>query len=213
MPVALITGITGQDGSYLAEFLLTKGYQVVGMTRHTSTGDFSRIEHIRDKLVLAEADLQDQGSLLNVFDKYRPDEIYNLGGQSNTQLSWTQPLLTSNSTALGVARLLECMRQVTPKARFYQASTSEMFGEAPYSPQHEYTPFNPRNPYGVAKVYGHNLTITYRKHFGLFALSGILYNHESPRRGLEFVSRKITNSAVQIKLGLLDKLPLGNLDA
>lgn len=213
MPVALITGITGQDGSYLAEFLLAKGYQVVGITRHTSSGDFSRIEHIRDKLVLAEADLQDQGSLLNVFDTHRPDEIYNLGGQSNTQLSWTQTLLTANSTALGVARLLECMRQITPKARFYQASTSEMFGEAPYSPQHENTPFNPRNPYGVAKVYGHNLTLNYRKHFGLFALSGILYNHESPRRGLEFVSRKITNGAAQIKLGLLDKLSLGNIDA
>ena len=213
MSTALITGITGQDGSYLAEFLLSKGYRVVGLTRHTTTGDFSRIQHIRDQITLAQADLHDQGSLLSVLNTYKPDEIYNLGGQSNTQLSWSQTVLTAEATAIGVARLLECMHQVVPNARFYQASTSEMFGDAPYSPQNERTPFNPRNPYGISKVYGHFMTVNYRQHFGLYAVSGILYNHESPRRGLEFVTRKITHGAAQIKLGLADKLVLGSLDA
>jgi len=213
MSTALITGITGQDGSYLAEFLLSKSYRVVGLTRHTTTGDFSRIQHIRDQITLAQADLHDQGSLLSVLNTYKPDEIYNLGGQSNTQLSWSQTVLTAEATAIGVARLLECMHQVVPNARFYQASTSEMFGDAPYSPQNERTPFNPRNPYGISKVYGHFMTVNYRQHFGLYAVSGILYNHESPRRGLEFVTRKITHGAAQIKLGLADKLVLGSLDA
>ncbi len=213
MPVALITGITGQDGSYLAEFLLTKGYQIIGLTRHTTTGDYSRIQHIQNQISLVQADLHDQGSLMAVFDSYHPDEIYNLGGQSNTQLSWSQTVLTANSTAMGVARLLECMKQMTPKARFYQASTSEMFGEASCSPQNELTTFNPRNPYGTAKVYGHFLTVNYRKHFGLFTVSGILFNHESPRRSSEFVTRKITQAAARIKLGEQDQLRLGNLDA
>ncbi len=213
MLTALITGITGQDGSYLAEFLLNKGYTVIGMTRHSTTGDFSRIQHIQEKLTLAQADLHDQGSLLSMLYTYRPDEIYNLGGQSNTQLSWSQGVLTAEATASGVARLLECMHQVTPHARFYQASTSEMFGNAPYSPQNELTPFNPRNPYGIAKVYGHFMTGSYRTHFNLFTVSGILYNHESPRRGFEFVTRKISHGVAQIKLGMADKLILGDLDA
>ena len=213
MPIALITGITGQDGSYLAEFLLEKGYYVVGMTRRTTSRDFSLSSHIQDQLTIVQADLHDQGSLYEIFDAYRPDEIYNLGGQSNVQASWSQAVLTGDSTGLGVARLLECMRQVTPQARFYQASTSEMFGLAPHSPQNEKTPFNPRNPYGVAKVYGHLITGNYRRQYGLFAVSGILYNHESPRRGLDFVTRKITHTAAQIKLGQLDTLALGNLDA
>jgi len=213
MPVALITGITGQDGSYLAEFLLSKQYQVIGMSRRTSSSDYTRIHHIQDKLTIVQADLHDQGSLYNIFETYRPDEVYNLAGQSNVQLSWSQSVLTGDSTALGVTRLLECIRQVTPKARFYQASTSEMFGEARQSPQNEKTPFNPRNPYGVAKVYAHLITANYRRHFGLFAASGILFNHESPRRGLKFVTRKITHTAAQIKLGLAQKLALGNLDA
>ena len=213
MSTALITGITGQDGSYLAEFLLSKSYRVVGLTRHTTTGDFSRIQHIRDQITLAQADLHDQGSLLWVLSTYKPDEIYNLGGQSNTQLSWSQTVLTAEATAIGVTRLLECMNQVVPNARFYQASTSEMFGDVSYCPQNERTPFNPRNPYGISKVYGHFMTVNYRQHFGLYAVSGILYNHESPRRGLEFVTRKITHGAAQIKLGLADKLVLGSLDA
>ncbi len=213
MPVALITGITGQDGSYLAEFLLTRGYRVIGLTRHTTTGDYNRIQHIQDQITLVQADLHDMGSLSTVFESYKPDEIYNLGGQSNTQLSWSQTVLTANSTALGVARLLECMKQITPKARFYQASTSEMFGEAPFSPQNEQTPLNPRNPYGVSKVYGHHITGNYRKHYELFAVSGILFNHESPRRSREFVTRKITHGAAQIKLGLTNELFLGNLSA
>lgn len=213
MPVALITGITGQDGSYLAEFLLSKQYHVVGMSRRTSTSDYTRISHIQDKLTIVQADLHDQGSLYNIFETYHPDEVYNLAGQSNVQLSWSQSVLTGDSTALGVTRLLECIRQVTPKARFYQASTSEMFGEAHQSPQNEKTPFNPRNPYGVAKVYAHLITANYRRHFGLYAASGILFNHESPRRGLKFVTRKITHTAAQIKLGFTQKLALGNLDA
>jgi GDPmannose 4,6-dehydratase len=213
LKVALITGITGQDGSYLAEYLLDQGYRVVGMVRRTSTIDYSRIEHIQDQLELAHGDLLDQGSLYEIFDTYHPDEVYNLGGQSNVQLSWSQAVLTAESTALGVTRLLDCLRQLTPQARFYQASTSEMFGEADESPQHLGTRFNPRNPYGVAKVYGHLITQNYRKQHGLFAVSGVLYNHESPRRGLDFVTRKISHGAAQIKLGLADKLRLGNLDA
>jgi GDPmannose 4,6-dehydratase len=209
----LITGITGQDGSYLAEFLLTKGYRVVGMVRRTSTLDLSRIEHIQDQIELVQGDLLDQGSLYEAFDTYHPDEVYNLGGQSNVQLSWSQAVLTAESTALGVTRMLDCTRQVTPQARFYQASTSEMFGNADESPQTITTRLNPRNPYGVAKVYGHLITGNYRRQHGLYAVSGVLYNHESPRRGLEFVTRKITHGAAQIKLGLADELRLGNLDA
>lgn len=213
LKVALITGITGQDGSYLAEFLLEKGYCVVGMVRRTSTIDYSRIAHIQDQIELTHGDLLDQGSLYEVFDTYRPDEVYNLGGQSNVQLSWNQAVLTAESTALGVARLLDCLRQVTPQARFYQASTSEMFGEADESPQTIHTRFNPRNPYGVAKVYGHLIVQNYRQRHGLFAVSGVLYNHESPRRGLDFVTRKITYRVAQIKQGLATQLRLGNLDA
>lgn len=213
MKVALITGITGQDGSYLAEHLLAEGYRVVGMVRRTSTIDYSRIEHIQHQLELAHGDLLDQGSLYEIFDTYHPDEIYNLGGQSNVQLSWSQAVLTAESTALGVTRLLDCLRQVTPQARFYQASTSEMFGEADESPQHLGTRFNPRNPYGVAKVYGHLITRNYRQQHGLFAVSGVLYNHESPRRGLDFVTRKISHGVAKIKLGLAGELRLGNLDA
>jgi len=210
---ALITGITGQDGSYLAELLLAKGYRVVGMVRRTSTINYSRIEHIQDQIELAHGDLLDQGSLYAIFDAYRPDEVYNLGGQSNVQLSWSQAVLTAESTALGVTRLLDCMRQVTPASRFYQASTSEIFGNADESPQTLTTHFNPRNPYGVAKVYGHLITQNYRQRQGLFAVSGVLYNHESPRRGLDFVTRKITHGVAQIKHGLATELRLGNLDA
>lgn len=213
MKVALITGITGQDGSYLAELLLVKGYRVIGMVRRTSTIDYSRIEHIQDQIEFAHGDLLDQGSLYEVFDTYHPDEVYNLGGQSNVQLSWSQAVLTAESTALGVTRLLDCLRQVTPQARFYQASTSEMFGLADESPQRLGTRFNPRNPYGIAKVYGHLITQNYRKQHELFAVSGVLYNHESPRRGLDFVTRKITHGAAQIKLGIAGELRLGNLDA
>lgn len=213
MKVALITGITGQDGSYLAELLLEKGYRVVGMVRRTSTINYTRIEHIQHRIEIAHGDLLDQGSLYEIFDTVRPDEVYNLGGQSNVQLSWSQAVLTAESTALGVTRLLDCLRQVTPQARFYQASTSEMFGEADESPQHLGTRLNPRNPYGVAKVYGHLITQNYRQRHGLFAVSGVLYNHESPRRGLEFVTRKITHGVAQIKLGLAENLRLGNLDA
>ncbi len=213
MTVALITGVTGQDGSYLAEYLLEKGYCVVGMVRRTSTIDFSRITHIQDRIELAHGDLVDHGSLFEIFDAYHPDEIYNLGGQSNVQLSWAQAALTADSTALGVTRLLDCMRQVTPEARFYQASTSEMFGEADESPQNGQTRLNPRNPYGVAKVYGHLITQNYREKYGIFAVSGILYNHESPRRDLEFVTRKITHGVAQIKKGVIKELRLGNLDA
>ena len=212
MSVALITGITGQDGSYLAEFLLDKGYRVVGMVRRSSTVDFERIAHIQDRIEIAHGDLADQGSLYEIFETYRPDEVYNLGGQSDVQLSWTQSVLTADSTALGVARILDCLRQVTPKCKFYQASTSEMFGEAKESPQHEKTPLHPRNPYGIAKVYAHLLTQNYRQHFGLFAATGILYNHESPRRGMEFVTRKITHTVARIVKGQADELRLGNLD-
>ncbi len=213
MTVALITGITGQDGSYLAEFLLEKGYRVIGMVRRTSTVDYERITHIQDQIEIVHGDLLDQGSLYEILDTYRPDEIYNLAGQSNVQLSWSQAVLTAESTALGVTRLLDCMRQVTPQAHFYQASTSEMYGEPDESPQNEHTRLNPRNPYGVAKVYGHLITGNYCRQHGMFAVSGILYNHESPRRGMEFVTRKITHGAARIKLGLADQLHLGNLDA
>lgn len=213
MTVALITGITGQDGSYLAEFLLSKGYRVIGLVRRTSTVNYQRIAHIQDRIEIVHGDLADQGSLYQILEAYHPDEIYNLAGQSNVQLSWSQSVLTAESTALGVARLLDCMRQVNPGARFYQASTSEMFGNASESPQTLRTPLNPRNPYGIAKVYGHLITQNYRNHFGLFAVSGILYNHESPRRGLEFVTRKITHAVAQIKLGLAREVRLGNLDS
>lgn len=213
MTIALIAGVTGQDGSYLAEFLLKKGYRVIGLVRRSSTINYSRIAHIQDQIEIAHGDLVDQGSLLDVFDTFQPDEIYNLAGQSNVQLSWSQAVLTADSTALGVTRLLDCMKQVTPQARFYQASTSEIFGETDESPQNEATRLNPRNPYGVAKVYGHLITRNYRQQHGLFAASGILYNHESPRRGLDFVTRKITHGVAQIKLGLAQELRLGNLDA
>ena len=213
MKTALITGLTGQDGSYLAELLLGKGYRVIGMVRRTSTVNYQRIEHIQDQIEIVHGDLLDQGSLYEIFDSYHPDEVYNLGGQSNVQLSWSQAVLTADSTALGVTRLLDCIRQVTPQARFYQASTSEIFGEAAESPQDEHTLLNPRNPYGVAKTYGHLITGNYRNKHGLYAVSGILYNHESPRRGLDFVTRKITHGVAQIKLGIVHELRLGNLEA
>lgn len=213
LKVALITGVTGQDGSYLAELLLEKGYRVVGMVRRTGTLDTQRIAHILDEIEIVYGDLLDQGSLYQIFDDFQPDEIYNLGGQSDVQLSWSQAVLTADSTALGVVRMLDCMRQVTPKARFYQASTSEIFGEPAVSPQDESTRLNPRNPYGVAKVYAHLIAGNYRQKHHLFAVSGILYNHESPRRSLAFVTRKITHGAARIKLGLADQLRLGNLAA
>jgi GDPmannose 4,6-dehydratase len=210
---ALITGITGQDGSYLAEFLLDQGYRVVGMVRRSSTVNFGRIEHIQDRIVLAHGDLLDQTSLLDIMGEYKPDEVYNLAAQSFVPVSWKQPVLTGEFTALGVTRMLEAMRNVVPEARFYQASSSEMFGKVREVPQTEKTPFYPRSPYGVAKVYGHWITVNYRESYDLFACSGILFNHESPRRGLEFVTRKVTYGAAQIKLGLADELHLGNLES
>jgi len=210
---ALITGITGQDGSYLAEFLLQQGYHVVGMVRRTSTLNFQRIQHIQDKLTLAHGDLLDQTSLVDIIREHRPQELYNLAAQSFVPTSWKQPVLTGEFTALGVTRVLEAIRMVDPSIRFYQASSSEMFGKVREVPQNEKTPFYPRSPYGVAKVYGHWITVNYRESYGLFACSGILFNHESPRRGLEFVTRKVTHGAAQIKLGLTDQLHLGNLDA
>jgi GDPmannose 4,6-dehydratase len=210
---ALITGITGQDGSYLAEFLLEKGYEVVGMIRRSSTVTFGRIEHIQDRLTLVHGDLLDQTSLIDVMREYKPDEIYNLAAQSFVPVSWKQPVLTGEFTALGVTRMLEAMRSMVPGARFYQASSSEMFGKVREVPQNEHTPFYPRSPYGVAKVYGHWITINYRESYDLFACSGILFNHESPRRGLEFVTRKVTYGVAQIKLGLAQELHLGNLDS
>lgn len=210
---ALITGITGQDGSYLAEFLLEKDYDVVGMVRRNSTESFERINHIKDRLVLAQADLLDQLSIIRVIEEYKPDEIYNLAAQSFVPTSWDQPLLTGEFTGLGVTRMLEAIRQVNPQIRFYQASSSEMFGFVRESPQKETTPFYPRSPYGVAKVYGHFITVNYRESYSIPACSGILFNHESPRRGLEFVTRKITDGVARIKLGLADKLALGNRDA
>lgn len=213
MKTALITGITGQDGSYLAEFLLEKGYKVWGMHRRTSTMNFERIEHLVDKIDLMQADLLDQNSLQNLIQQAQPEEVYNLAAQSFVPTSWNQPLLTGEITALGVTRLLEAIRNVNPKIRFYQASTSEMFGNAHEVPQRETTPFYPRSPYGVSKVYAHWITVNYRESYGIFACSGILFNHESPRRGLEFVTRKVTNAAARIKLNLAGELRLGNLEA
>ncbi|MEJ2599200.1 MAG: GDP-mannose 4,6-dehydratase [Anaerolineales bacterium] len=213
MPTALITGITGQDGSYLAEFLLGRGYTVIGMVRRSSTVTFERIKHIQDDLIILQGDLHDQSSLVDVMEQYHPGEVYNLAAQSFVPVSWNQPVLTGEVTALGVTRLLEAIRLVNPKARFYQASTSEMFGKVREVPQRETTPFHPRSPYGVAKVYAHWITVNYRESYDMFAVSGILFNHESPRRGLEFVTRKITYGAARIKLGKSDQLRLGNLDS
>jgi len=213
MPTALITGITGQDGSYLAEFLLKKGYNVVGMVRRTSTINFHRLEHIQDKITLVPGDLGDQVSLIHILEEHKPEEVYNLAAQSFVQTSWNQPVFTGDVTALGVTRLLDAIRFVNPKIRFYQASSSEMFGKVVETPQRETTPFYPRSPYGVAKVYGHWITVNYRESYDMHASSGILFNHESPRRGLEFVTRKITYHVAQIKLGLAHELRLGNLDA
>jgi GDPmannose 4,6-dehydratase len=210
---ALITGITGQDGSYLAELLLDKDYDVFGMVRRSSTVTFERIEHIKDKITIASGDLLDEGSLLSVLREFRPNEVYNLGAQSFVQASWGQPVLTGETTALGVTRMLDAIRAVDPEIRFYQASSSEMFGKVQAVPQDESTPFYPRSPYGVAKVYGHWITVNYRESYGLHASSGILFNHESPRRGLEFVTRKVTHGVARIKLGLDTQLALGNLDA
>ncbi len=210
---ALITGITGQDGSYLAELLLSKGYRVIGMVRRASTETFERITHMRDRLDLREGDLLDQLSLINLIESVQPDEIYNLAAQSFVPTSWTKPLLTGEFTALGVTRMLEAIRYVNRKIRFYQASSSEMFGKVLETPQNEDTPFYPRSPYGVSKVYGHFITVNYRESFDMFAVSGILFNHESPRRGKEFVTRKVTDSVARIKLGHAKELRLGNLDA
>jgi GDPmannose 4,6-dehydratase len=210
---ALITGITGQDGSYLAELLLEKGYKVFGTVRRSSTERFERLEGFVDDIELLHADLLDQSSLTRAFEIAKPDEVYNLAAQSFVPTSWVEPTLTAQFTALGVTRVLEALRQVCPDARFYQASSSEMFGKVLETPQTEETPFYPRSPYGVAKVYGHFITVNYRESYNLFACSGILFNHESPRRGLEFVTRKITRHAAQIKLGLANELVLGNLDA
>src|ERR1700737_1974075 len=210
---ALITGITGQDGAHLADFLLEQGYQVFGMTRRSSTNSFDRIEHIIDKVTLLSGDLLDEHSLASTIREAQPDEIYNLAAQSFVPTSWSQPVLTAEFTAVGVGRLLEAMRAVKPDARFYQASSSEMFGKVHETPQTEKTPFYPRSPYGVAKVYGHWITVNYRESYGLFACSGILFNHESSRRGLEFVTRKITDAVARIKLGLASELRLGNLQA
>lgn len=213
MPKALITGITGQDGSYLAEFLLEQGYDVVGMVRRSSTVNFHRIAHIQDKITLASGDLADQVSLIHVLEEHKPDEVYNLAAQSFVQTSWSQPVFTGEVTALGVTRVLDAIRIYNPKIRFYQASSSEMFGKVVEVPQRETTPFYPRSPYGVAKVYGHWITVNYRESYDLHAVSGILFNHESPRRGLEFVTRKITYGVAEIKMGKRDQLALGNLDA
>jgi GDPmannose 4,6-dehydratase len=213
MPTALVTGITGQDGSYLAEFLLAKGYRVVGVARRSSTTPYERIAHLIDRVELVSADLLDQTSLTDVVHEHRPDEIYNLAAQSFVQTSWNQPVLTGEFTALGVTRMLEAMKKAAPRARFYQASSSEMFGKVQESPQRESTPFYPRSPYGVAKVYGHWITVNYRESFGLYAVSGILFNHESPRRGTEFVTRKVTDAVARIKLGKQKELRLGNLDS
>ncbi|HRT31389.1 MAG TPA: GDP-mannose 4,6-dehydratase [Anaerolineae bacterium] len=212
-PTALITGVTGQDGSYLAEFLLEKGYHVIGMVRRSSTVNFTRIEHIQDDITIVSGDLLDQGSLMALLREYRPTEVYNLAAQSFVPTSWQQPVFTGEVTALGVTRMLEAIRAVDPSIRFYQASSSEMFGKVQEVPQTERTPFYPRSPYGVAKVYGHWITVNYRESFNIFACSGILFNHESPRRGLEFVTRKVTHAVARIALGLADHVSLGNLDA
>ena len=213
MKKALITGITGQDGSYLAELLLSKGYQVTGMVRRASTETFDRIAHFKDQVTLRQADLLDQFSLVKLLDEIQPDEIYNLAAMSFVPTSWSQPVLTGEFTALGVTKVLEAMRMVCPKAHFYQASSSEMFGKVIETPQTETTPFYPRSPYGVAKAYGHFITVNYRESYNLFAVSGILFNHESPRRGKEFVTRKITDAVARIKLGMQKELRMGNLDA
>lgn len=211
--VALITGVSGQDGSYLAEFLLEQGYRVFGMVRRSSEEKCERIAHLKDKIELVQGDLLDQFSLISVLQETKPSEVYNLAAQSFVPTSWKQPVLTSEFTAVGVTRLLEAIRFVDRNIRFYQASSSEMYGKVRETPQSELTPFYPRSPYGVAKVYGHYITVNYRESYGLFAVSGILFNHESPRRGLEFVTRKVTDGVAQIKLGLADELRLGNLDA
>ena len=213
MKRALITGITGQDGSYLAELLLTKGYAVHGMVRRSSSENFERIAHVRDRIQLHHGDLLDQYSLSSLLREIQPDEVYNLAAQSFVPTSWSQPVLTGEFTALGVTKMLEAIRHTTPHVRFYQASSSEMFGKVREVPQTEATPFYPRSPYGVAKVYGHHITVNYRESFGLYAVSGILFNHESPRRGLEFVTRKVTDGVARIKLGLQTTLAMGNLDA
>jgi len=213
MPTALITGITGQDGSYLAEFLLAKGYDVIGMVRRSSTVTFQRINKIQDNITILQGDLHDQSSLVDLIERFRPDEVYNLAAQSFVPTSWNQPVLTGEVTALGVTRMLEAIRLVNPETRFYQASSSEMFGKVREVPQNENTPFYPRSPYGVAKVYAHWITVNYRESYDLFAVSGLLFNHESPRRGLEFVTRKITYGVARIKLGLTNELRLGNLES
>ena len=213
MKKALITGITGQDGSYLAEFLLEKGYRVAGIVRRSSTERFERIDHIKNKIELKQADLLDQLSIIDAIKEFEPDEIYNLAAQSFVPTSWTQPILTGEFTALGVTRMLEAIRHINKRIKFYQASSSEMFGKVQQVPQTEKTPFYPRSPYGVAKVYGHWITVNYRESYNIFACSGILFNHESPRRGREFVTRKVTEGAAKIKLGLAKELRLGNLDA
>lgn len=213
MPTALITGITGQDGSYLAELLLSRGYRVCGMVRRASTENFERIEHLRDRIELYQGDLLDQTSITQIVEQVLPDEVYNLAAMSFVPTSWRQPVLTAEFTAVGVTRLLEAIRHTCPRAKFYQASSSEMFGKVIETPQRETTPFHPRSPYGVAKAYGHYITLNYRESYDLFACSGILFNHESPRRGLEFVTRKITYAVAQIKLGLAREVRLGNLQA
>mgnify|MGYP001174170071 CR=1 FL=1 len=213
MPTALITGITGQDGSYLAELLLDKGYEVWGMVRRASTESYDRIEHIRERINLVQGDLLDQPSLTQALAESEPDEVYNLAAQSFVPTSWSQPVLTAEFTAVGVTRLLEAIKQVDPRIRFYQASSSEMFGKVQEVPQSEATPLYPRSPYGVAKCYGHYITVNYRESYGMHCSSGILFNHESPRRGLEFVTRKVTDGVARIKLGLTDHLAMGNLDA
>jgi GDPmannose 4,6-dehydratase len=213
MPTALITGITGQDGSYLSELLLEKGYRVIGMVRRSSTATFERIAHILDDLTLIQGDLHDQGSLVEILETHPPDEVYNLAAQSFVPVSWNQPVLTGEVTGLGVTRLLEAIRLVNPDIRFYQASSSEVFGKVREVPQRETTPFYPRSPYGAAKVYAHWITVNYRESYDMYTASGFLFNHESPRRGLEFVTRKITSAVARIKLGLADELRLGNLDS
>jgi GDPmannose 4,6-dehydratase len=213
VPKALITGITGQDGSYLAELLLSKGYEVVGVVRRTSHHSYERIEHLLDRIEVVAADLLDQHSLTVVLQETRPDEVYNLAAQSYVPTSWTQPVLTGEFTALGVTRILEAIRLVHPSAKFYQASSSEMFGRVTETPQSESTSFYPRSPYGVAKVYGHWITVNYRESYNLYAVSGILFNHESPRRGIEFVTRKVTDGVARVKLGLASEVRLGNLNA
>lgn len=213
MPTAIITGITGQDGSYLAELLLSKGYRVVGMVRRSSVVTFERIRHIQDQVEIIQGDLHDQSSLMDLIEQYKPEEVYNLAAQSFVPTSWNQPVLTGEVTALGVTRMLEAIRLLSPTTRYYQASSSEMFGKVHEVPQRETTPFYPRSPYGVAKLYGHWITVNYRESYNLFAVSGILFNHESPRRGTEFVSRKISYGAARIKLGLAKELRLGNLEA